>query len=230
MKANFRKAKNSLQRGQTLVMALIIMGVLLVLGVVFVALVSRNIRQSVNNQRRSVAYDLAEAGVRYAHTQMLNSDAGADWRPSPSLPVRQDDPDYAYLRMPNSADPQDQGGPDKKGFYCRLVFDRGRALIRVRYAPSDPTVFAVNRVGNLFQAGLARNYTIIDAVGKAGSFNPGDPTQSSNQFGVSKENTEVKAVIAFVSIGLIEQARFETNKFNVSTPAEFGFPNNVGAT
>src|SRR5437667_5010062 len=85
MKAKLRKATNSLRRGQTLVMALIILGVLLVLSVVFIALVSLNIRGGASNQKRSVAYDLAEAGVRYAHSQMLNSLQGLDWRATPTL-------------------------------------------------------------------------------------------------------------------------------------------------
>src|SRR5579862_3214192 len=136
MKGKLRKATNSLRRGQTLVMALIILGVLLILGVVFIAVVSNNIKQTVRTNRRSVAYDAAEAGIRYVHAQMLNTVAGADWRQKPSSPVLQTDPDYSFLRLPNPADPSDQGGPDKKGFYTRLLFDRGRALIRVRYAPS----------------------------------------------------------------------------------------------
>lgn len=227
MKAKLRMATNSFRRGQTLVMALIILGVLLVLGVVFIALVSHNIRGSAKHQERSLAYDLAESGVRYAHTQMLESPMGADWRPTLTvLPLRKDDPDYEYLRFADPTNPKDHGGPDGQGSYSRVAFDRGRALIRVRYAPSDPTIFSSTQVGNMIQPGLARDYTIIESVGKSGNFLPNDPTTSSLQSGAAREVTESKKVIAFVSCGLIEQARFETNKYHVSAPAEIGWPNN----
>ncbi len=210
-------------------MALIILGVLAVLGIVFIAMINRNIRGSVEQGRRSIAYDLAEAGIRYVHDRMLNSDQLADWRPSPTvLPIPINDPDYEFLRLPNPADPTDQGGPDKKGFYSRLPFDRGRALVRVRYAPSDPTIFSTTRVGDLFQPGLARNYTIIESVGKSGNFLINDPTSVSTLQGVSHDVTESKKLIGFVSCGLIEQARFITNKFHVSAPAEMGWPTNPG--
>lgn len=231
MKAIQRKATNSVKRGQTLFMALIILGVLLVLGVVFIALLGKEIRSAHAGHRRSIAYDLAEAGVRYAHAQMLTTLDGADWRPTPTvLPVRVDDPDYSYLRMPNPADPSDQGGPDKLGPYTRLIFDRGRALIRVRYAPSDPTIFSSTRIGDMFQPGMARDYTIIESVGRSGNFLPNDPTSKSLLNGGSVDLTESKKVIGFVSCGLIEHARFVSNKFHVSAPAEFGFPTASGAT
>jgi len=211
-------------------MALIILGILMILGVVFIALISQNIRNTKTYSDRSKAFDLAEAGVRYVHSQMLNSPYGLDWRPAPpTFPLRIDDPDYELMRLPNPADPTDYGGPDKLGPYSRLIFDKGRALVRVRYAPSDPTIFSTGRVGDLFQPGMARDYTIIEAYGKSGNFSLNDPTISSLQSGVSRENTESKQVIAFVSCGLIEHARFETNKFNVTAPAELGWPDDTGA-
>ncbi|HVT13926.1 MAG TPA: hypothetical protein VHE55_16810 [Fimbriimonadaceae bacterium] len=232
MKATYKKATNSLKRGQTLVMAMIILGVLMILGVVFIALVSHNIRGAANSHNRSLAYDLAESGVRYAHTQMLESPSGADWRPPliAASQLRKEDPDYEYLRLPDPADPNDHGGPDKQGPYSRIAFDRGRALIRVRYAPSDPTIFSSKAVGDMIQPGLARDYTIIESVGKSGNYLINDPTTASLQSGAAREVTESKKVVAFVSCGLIEQARFETNVYHVSTPIEIGWPNNqVGA-
>ncbi|MFI5384863.1 MAG: hypothetical protein ACHQ50_01975 [Fimbriimonadales bacterium] len=224
-----RKATNSSKRGQTLVMALILLGVLLVLGVVFIGLVNKNIGNAVKGHRRSVAYDLAEAGVRYAHNQMLISLQGADWRPIPTvLPIRLDDPDYDYLKMPNPADPSDYGGPDKRGPYTRLIFDRGRTLVRVRYAPSDPTIFSSTAIGDLIQPGVARDYTIIESVGKSGNFALNDPTQKSTLSSGAVDITESKKVIAFVSCGLIEHARFITNKVHVSAAAEIGFPTDPG--
>lgn len=205
-------------------MALIILGVLLILGVVFIALISRNIRNATHHHERTRAYDLAEAGIRHVHAQMLNSTQGADWRPTPTiLPVAQTDPDYEYLRMPNPADPNDHGGPDKQGPYSRLLFERGRVLVRVRYAPSDPTVFSAFAVGDFTQPGMARNYTIIESVGKARSLDLNDPTSTSLQSGESREVTESSKIIAFVSIGMLEHSLFIVNKHRVSMPAEIGF-------
>lgn len=218
------------RQGQTLVMAMIILGVLLILGVVFVALVSRNIRQSTNYHERTRAYDLAEAGVREVHSQMLTSPLGADWRPTPTaLPISTSDPDYEYLRMPDPTDPTDHGGPDKQGPYSRLLFERGRALIRVRYAPSDPTIFSAFAVGDLINPGMARNYTIIESVGKARSLNLNDPTSTSMQSGKAREVTESSKVVAFVSVATLEYTRTIQNKYHISAPAEFGYdPDEIG--
>ena len=211
-------------------MALIIMGVLMILGVAFIALINHTIKNTKNGNDRSMAYDLAEAGVRYVHSQMLTSEKGMDWRPTPTvLPIRVSDPDYAYLKMGNPADPTDHGGPDKQGPYSRLILNRGRALLRVRYAPSDPTIFSTAAVASQFQPGLARDYTIVESIGKTGFLNLNDPTQVSLQSGVAKDVVESKKVIGFITCGLIEHARFVHNKFHVSAPAQIGWPSNMGA-
>ena len=82
-------------------MAIIILGVLLVLGMVFIGIVNRNIVGSGRMQTRSVANNLAEAGVRYAHQQLLNN--SADWRPAQTVLAGTAgditrDPDALYLR------------------------------------------------------------------------------------------------------------------------------------
>jgi hypothetical protein len=229
MNHQVRTTSGIIRRGQTLVVALIILGVLLVLGVVFIGLVGKTIRNTDTQGKRSLAYDLAESGVRYVHTQMLNSLQGLDWRPVPTvLPIRKDDPDYEFLRLPNPADTTDLGGPDKQGYYVRLNFDKGRALVRVRYAPSEPTIFATTQVGSLLQPGLARYYTMIEAVGKANSVNPNDPTQGSLQTGVVRENVESKKVVAFVSCGLLEHGLYITNKGRESRAAEIGWASESG--
>lgn len=211
------------RRGQTLVVALIILGVLLVLGVVFIGLIKKSIVGARNSHERSIAFDLAEAGVRYAHNQMMFSVLAADWRPTPTPPGGTVDADYEYLRPANPADTTDYGGPDKLGPYSRISFDRGRALIRVRYAPGDPTIFSASRVGDFYQPGLARNYTIIESVGKAKAVLPGDPTSGSLASGVTKEIVETKKVVAFVACGLMEHAWFITDKFKEARAAQIGW-------
>ena len=119
---------------------------LLILGFVFLGLISRNIATGVRSTQRSIGNDLAEAGIRYAHGQLLRSGFGADWRVplTPGLGLR--DPDYDYLKP---------GGPDGLGNYGRLGYDQGRTLVRIRYGPSDANVYSSNPTGPLIIPGRA---------------------------------------------------------------------------
>ncbi len=207
--------RSSRQSGQTLIVALLVLGILLILGTVFLGFISRGITTAARGQQRTVATDLAEAGVRYAHAQLLDSELGADWRPPVTLNPSPRDPDYNYL-VP--------AGPDNLGGYSRVDFANGRVLIRVRYAPSDSNIFAGSPTGNLRTPGRVRGYLVIEAVGRSGAFNPGDPTSA-----VNREKGQERKLIAFASIGLIDQARFIVNKFNVSRAADLGIPIGLGA-
>jgi len=253
--------------GQTLIIAIIILGILLILGFAFASIISRNITESGRAARRTVAGDLSRAGVEYAHNQLLHGALGADWHPSATLPQidgfgNTKDPDALYLRpgtgfmvVPNPARPTvqilDRGGPDYMGPYSRVNFDKGRALMRVRWAPSSFGAFAAPVRGGLRTPGLAKNYLIIESVGRPG--NPVDtsgkvdPTkqfaqavqvsgfvdQATLQAGIGNlraqdaQITDSRRLIAFASIGIIETARFITNKHNVSRKAEIGFPSTV---
>src|SRR2546421_13037336 len=106
------------QRGQTLIIALIIMTVLLLLGFVFLGIINRNIIQSSTSRARSIAADLSEAGIRYAQSQLVSGTAGAAWTPDLTPPADFDpnnplatqqadgtlgtrDPDIFYIRPPS---------------------------------------------------------------------------------------------------------------------------------
>lgn len=239
--------KRTKRSGQTLIIALLILGVLLILGFVFLGLISRNITTANRARQRSVANDLAEAGIRYAHGQLLTNPLAADWRPQPTVPVGYDpvtypayphflggvprDPDYALLRpAPLPGDPgfgTDLGGPDGLGAYSRIEFEAGRALTRVHYGPSDANIFVQNPNGALRNPGQAKNFMIIEAVGKPGKINPNDPTTASDARG-EKERAQSRKLIAFASIGLTEQAFFVTNKDRVSRAIEIGSPTESG--
>ena len=125
MSATVNMMRRSRIGGQTLIIALLILGVLLIVGFVFLGLISRNIATQVRSNQRSVGNDLAEAGVRFAHGQLLRN--SADWRIALTPGVSNRDPDYELLKA---------GGPDGLGNYGRVNFDQGRALVRVRYGPS----------------------------------------------------------------------------------------------
>ncbi|MDI9637279.1 hypothetical protein QM565_16180, partial [Geitlerinema splendidum] len=255
--------------GQTLIIAILVLAVLLILSIAFASILNRNITETGRSARRTVASDLAQAGVKYAHSQLQNSTLGADWRPTATPPQDIDvngftkDPDALYLREASGhlvePDPtnrpgyliEDLGGPDYLGPYSRVGFTQGRALIRVRYAPSAYDSFGLP-TGALREPGAARGYIVIDSVGRAGALDDQgriDPTRLLNKavqvVGLVDGNAvrnalgEIKAadasvtntrkIMGFASIGLVETARYFTNKHDVSRPAEIGFPSTAAA-
>jgi hypothetical protein len=184
------------QSGQTLIIAMIIMGLLLILGFVFLGIVDRNIRGSAFNQTRSAANDLAEAGIRYAHGQLVDGPLGADWRGTPvtltlapNNPNNTLDPDAYYLRPSSGLNwpgttRVDLGGPDGEGPFIRVPFDQGRALIRVRLALSDANMFQSSPTGPLRSPGEVHSLLQIESIGRLGVVNTNDPTTLASGSGV----------------------------------------------
>ncbi len=250
--------------GQTLVIAIIILGVLLILGVAFATIINRNIESTGRSVQQTVGGDLAKAGADAAHYQMLNSAKGADWRPQPSAfdidgAGFSRDPDALYLRagtgLPVAPDPArpgytivDLGGPDYLGAYSRIEYNRGRALVRVRYAPQNFGAMA-SPSGGFRDPGATRSHLVIESVGRPGRLRTGNPPRLDpsvllsravqvagfadgaavvNGVGALKASdrqvAQSRRLLAVASIGLIESARYITNKFKVSRPAEIGFP------
>lgn len=77
------------RRGQALLLAVLLMGVILLVGVLFAAIVSFNQEQSARHLDLVAAQLQAEAGINYASGMLENSPQGADWRPRfvPYTPV-----------------------------------------------------------------------------------------------------------------------------------------------
>lgn len=253
----------SRQRGQTLIIAILVLGVLLILGVAFAAIISRNITETGRASRRTVASDLAQAGVKFAHNQLMNSAMGADWRPEVTPPVGiaanfTKDPDANYLREATffqvEIDPvnrpgftvTDLGGPDYLGAFSRVSFDRGRALVRIRYAPSAYDQFS-SATGALRDAGKARGHLVIESVGRSGTLDDQgrvDPNQllstSVQITGFADGNAlrdtlgaikaadstvqNTRKMIAFASVGFLESMYYITDIYNTHSPAPIGFP------
>lgn len=198
--------------GQTLIIALIILGVLLIVGFVFLGIVNRNIVQQSTHRQRTLSGELAEAGIRYCHQQLLTSELGADWHGTPTPLASGKDPDADLLGDPVK-------GPDGLGPFTRVNFASGRALVRVRYTPTDLSLFQTNPLGALAKPGKARSYLIIEAYGRPGVVNATDPT-------INGKNTvkDQSKLIAFCPIGIIESARYITDKFRETRPADIGSP------
>lgn len=249
------------QQGQTLIIALLILGVLLILGAVFAGILGRTIKGTQLSKTRGQSNDFAESGVRYAHSQLVNSELGADWRGQPEVIVESSvnftrDPDIYYLRPASSAfltpntNRADKGGPDGLGPYFRVLYRGGRALIRVRYAAGDESNFSAQAEGYLKTPGMAHNFLVIESVGRQGDVNPNDPSLAGNRGAVqyigfasqavmvteiarmreydAKEITGRK-LIAFAQIGIIDYARFITNKHRIAQPLELGMSIDSGA-
>ena len=252
------------ERGQTIIIAMVVLGILLILGFVFIGIIDNNAKSAFTLGNRSVANDLALGGIRYAHQQLLQSEQGADWRgSSTNLGTGNGtlDPDAYYLRpaatlfngtrltVTPGGSQLDLGGPDGLGPFFRINNSNGRSLVRVRYAPSDANIFSNSPVGPLRKPGLARDYIIIEAIGRQGQINPLDPTTLNTGSQIQYRNFATdqdfraalgllrqgenklpnsKVIRAFASIGIIESARYITNVHNVSRPAEIGIPKELG--
>ena len=240
--------------------------VLLILGAAFASILSRTIRGASVAKGRGINNDYAESGIRFAHAQLVNSTLGADWRGiptsipnlAPSSPDSTRDPDAYYMRpparsgavalaFPGTVRP-DEGGPDGLGPFFRVTYKSGRALVRVRYAPGDPSIFQSSGVGYLRDPGMARNYLVIESVGRQGEVNPKDPTLNSSRSTVQFRNYASQAafniahakmkefdlkelssrkLIAMAQIGLIDYGRMEFNKYKSTKPIEIGLSQDI---
>ncbi|RYG36084.1 hypothetical protein EON81_10835, partial [bacterium] len=259
------RSRRTREGGQTIIVALIILGLLLILGFVFIGIINRSIKSGRGTLQRNRTNEIAEAGIRYAHRQLLQSDEGADWRGTPTLPVSEAgqpdltrDPDAIYLRPASGylipgTNPglTDLGGPDGLGPYMRVGFESDRALVRVRYAPSDLNLFSRDPQGALRNPGAVRSYLLIESVGRNGGVTQNDPTTLGTANGVQYRNFINQAGFegayrqfsaaqagartttisrALVSIGLTDSARWFTNKFKQTRAAELGIPADIAAS
>src|SRR5579871_2533452 len=186
-------------RGQTLLIALAILFLLLFIGGIFVATIARNITNTGRSRDTQDALAFAEAGVRYCSNEMDYSTEGADWRPVSTPPITTavdpngySDPDYQWL---------------SQGF-ARVYFSGGRALVRVSYnpTPDDPR----------------SQYLRIESVGRSGDLGQGtDPTVFVQAGNVPRLRREL---VAYKQIGLLDYLIYVTNKDRRTVDSFFGVP------
>lgn len=219
------------RRGQTLIIAIMVMFILALVATVFIALVGRNLTRSERMSDTDAVASIAEAGTRYADEMLTTSEDGADWRPAPDnmalatpgtypttnpTPVAgwqtaaDKDPDFQWLR---SYWPEDIGFAGPTGGYTRFNSGQGRFLLRVSYNP-DPKV-------------PMSKYIKIESIGRWGNVlgdtnHPGDPTLYDP---TTLEKSRLRREItAFKPIGLTDSCRFITNKDDRSVDAALGVP------
>src|SRR5579872_801050 len=185
-RARAARPRAGTRRGQTLIIALAVMFVLLLLGAIFVSQVARNLAAAARSRDTSGAEAFAEAGINYLNDQLNNSPDGADWRPVPSGPILTPadpmgltDPDYRWL---------------SQGF-TRITTPGGRYLVRIGYDPhpDDP------------RSQLIR----LESVGRSGEVGTGlDPTIFVQTGHVPQLRREL---IAYKEIGLTDFVRWITD-------------------
>ncbi len=235
------KRRLSNEHGQSLILAIIVMFLLVFIGVVFVLLVARNQGRAGRSRDVLEAQYLAEAGIQYADTQLRTSEEGADWRPEPDnlgfiydeatgdynldpawdlADLAENHPDFKWLRpyWPTERDfngVQNAMGPT--GGYTSFKTGEGRYLLRVSYNPdpNDPM----------------SKYIKIESIGRIGVVDKDDPTTWSGQVRLRRELT------AYKPIGVTDYARFITNKEKRSAEiplgaaghkVRFGYYNSLG--
>ncbi len=194
------------RRGQTLVLALIILFMLVFLGGLFVTLIARNLARTRRSGQTLTAEYLAETGVRYASDQLTYSLDGADWRPVPNYPdvIRNLNGDNITTPVkPNLSDPDYDWLT--KG-YCRFTYGDGRFLIRVTYEPKfgDPI----------------SKYIKIESIGRVGVVDENDPTTLD-----LKQPLRLRAErVAYKAIGITDYSRFITNQDRRTEAFGLGVP------
>ncbi len=188
-------------RGQTLIIALAILFVLLFIGGLFVVQIARNLTAATRSKDTGNSQAFSEAGINFCANQLTYSEEGADWRPAPTPPftsasdtVGVTDPDFRWL---------------SKGF-SRVFFNGGRALVRVVYEPraDDPR----------------SQYLRIEAVGRPGDISQGDidPTVFVQRGSLPPQLRREQ--VAYVQLGLTDYLFFVTNKDRTSYENFVGTP------
>lgn len=214
------------RRGQTAIIALLVLLLLSFVGALFITIVANNLRAQGRAHRTLNADYYAQAGLRYADDQLTHSLDGADWRPplqnalAPAAVTQLIGPansraynEYvAYGQANPGFQLPSRNDPDYnylvQGF-TRYNTEGGRFLLRVSYAPAQSTT-----------SDPSARYLKIEAVGRQGTINPTDPTTFTNQ-----PPTQLAAtLVAYKPIGITDYARFETNLNNRSGIMNLGVP------
>lgn len=188
------KGRLKSESGQSLILAIIVMMLLVFISVVFVMLVARNQGRAGRSRDVLTAQYLAEAGVQYADKMLQTSDKGADWRPDPDNETNVNHPDYKWLKTYNPA--------DHTGGFTSFSMGEGRYLIRVSYDPNP--------------ADPLSKYIKIESIGRIGTVVADDPTTFDSNLRLRRELT------AYKPIGVTDYLRFVTNKEKRSADIPLG--------
>ena len=230
------------RRGQTIVIALLVLLLLAFVGGLFATIVTRNLANAGRSNRVQSADYYAEAGIRFANDQLTTSLDGADWRPplqnklgdgtNGTVDARPKDPRglARYTAIAASLPAVATNDPDRdyllQGF-TRYNIGGGRYLLRVTYDPAglnnqDNT----STTANTAYADPRARYLKIEAVGREGAIDSNDPTTYN-----TASKTQLNAtLVQYKAIGITDYARFETNPENRSDVMALGVSSQYSAT
>lgn len=242
------------RRGQTLVVALAVLFLLVLLGGIFVTMVVSNLQRTTRQGRTDASLSLALAGLQYAAQQFRTSEEGADWRPKSSealwrnpqpppgisAPLAYPDPARKYdldgngtldaaelRRLDPDAQWLDPGSTNGRP-YARIATGRGRFLLRISYLPAWRFAGAASEANGLRDEFDATSQMIhIEAIGRPGEVDMNDPSffaQDATDEGVTQPVGPLRRVEAFVPVGLVDQLWWITNLTRERGPAEMGVP------
>ncbi len=213
-----RRALGHARRGQTIVVALLVLLLLGLVGAVFVTIVARNLVNARHANHVVTADYYARAGITFTDAQLTYSPDGADWRPPLQFTVANAPTEareagrYAAAVTANALSLAAVNDPDKAyldGGFTRYNTGAGRFLLRVTYDPI-----------NLNTASIPPGrYLKIESIGREGVVDAADPTTYAN----NRSNDRTQAVlVAYKPIGITDYARFETNPDKRSDIANLG--------
>ena len=225
--------RRSLRRGQSIIVALLVLLLLGLAGALFVTIVARNLLNARHAARTVTADQYAKAGITFADAQLTNSMDGADWRPplQNTLLTPPTEPRelarYTNAVSANALPPADPNDPDAKYLeagFARYNTGAGRFLLRLTYTPvllKDTSGQYYDPVfGNGTSVGVPPGkYIKIESIGREGVIDPRDPTT----YGNNRSSDRLQSYqVAYQPIGITDYARFETNPDNRSTTADMG--------
>jgi len=227
------------QRGQSIVVALLVLLLLGLAGALFVTIVARNLINAGKANRVQTADQYAAAGITYADSQLSSSIDGADWRPPlqfqlavPPTEMREMKR-YTAAVMANNLSAVNPNDPDAEYLqagYARYNTGAGRYLVRVTYTP----IIETDKNGQLYDPviGLDANgnaiapvavppgkYLKIESIGREGNIDSLDPTTYNNNRSTDRTQSYL---VAYKPIGITDYARFETNPDKRSDIANLG--------
>lgn len=199
------------RRGQALLVAVLLMGVILLVGILFAAIVSYNQDQSARHVDVVAAELQAEAGIQYANSMLENSPQGADWRPrfvayDPATYNANDPgtwPSPPAMYVDNTVDPNFYGpdnAPDTEDdYYSDFEVIRGWYPLRqgTVTAPGNFVRYGFHRVPDPNQVAptgsakdnptLGRGYFLLQvSYDPDPPYEPGDPTGQDRMSGCTR--------------------------------------------
>ncbi len=231
--------RRAFQRGQSIVVALLVLLLLGLAGALFVTIVARNLLNARHANRVVTADQYARAGITFADAQLTNSMDGADWRPPlqntllnpPTEPREAKRYTNAVAADGLSApDPTDPDAKYLEAGFARYNTGAGRFLLRLTYTPVllraaatspfyDP-VTPTDASGQTLPVTVPPGkYIKIESIGREGVIDKFDPTTFAN----NRSSDRLQSYqVAYQPIGITDYARFETNPDNRSATADIG--------